>query len=58
MTRYIGPPKEPPPELLALIDAFAFTVYPALVLTFVAAVLTVELNRRRRKRRAQARTDG
>ena len=58
MTRYIGPPREPLPDLLALIDVFAFTVYPALVLTFVAAVLTVELNRRRRRRRAQARADG
>ena len=50
MTRYATHPKELLPDLLALIDAFAFTVYPALVAMFAAAVLVAGLIRHRRQR--------
>lgn len=53
MTRYIAPPKESLPDLVALIDVFAFTVYPALVAMFAAAVLTAALIRRRRQRKSR-----
>ncbi len=54
MTRYATPSREPPPDLLVLIDAFAFTAYPALVAMFIVTVLTAALIRRRRQPRTRS----
>lgn len=59
MTRYAAPPMEPPPDLLALIDAFAFIFYPSLFFVFLAgAAFARELLCLHRECRAEARADG
>ncbi len=54
MTRYATPSREPPPDLLVLIDAVAFTAYPALVAMFIVTVLTAALIRRSRQPRTRS----